>query len=139
MLALFLQVSALLLALACALAQEATIVIPIENKQFKLNFNVRAPANDVAREFCVQQAGELTLTQETLPVCVGQVSKFIGNAVAETFNTAKVRLSTDIIRFSILYCTFIAHYSKTQLLCKNTFFLYYSLFVMLGDCAHGEG
>lgn len=78
---------------------EKTMNVPlsISGKEFELTFMPeRQSPQDMAKKLCVEQAGNLGVTQETLPTCVGKVTEYLNNAVTEWVQSKTLDFSLTV-------------------------------------------
>jgi phage tail sheath gpL-like len=92
-------------ALHLSAAQE-TVTIPVEiaGTRYDVSFPEGSAANDVAREFCVQNAAAFDITtEEQMPGCVGPVADYLVKAVAPEDGVIRVPIEIAGQQYTIDY------------------------------------
>ena len=87
-------------------AAKNTIVVPVTISDIKFDVTFRtdqSSASDMAIRLCSEHAGALGVTKETLPACVGPVSKYLQTAVDEFVRqrTVAFRMKLEGLEFDI--------------------------------------
>lgn len=78
---------------------ERTLTIPIvvEGKDFTIRFRPDlASVSEVAEQFCIQAAGDIGITDETLPACVREIAQYTSNAANKIYEDRMIAVPIKI-------------------------------------------